>query len=270
MKKIISCNLMGGLGNQMFQAAHAYAQSLRFNRPCVLLPNSNTQRQGREIKHYLQNIFSKFSFVNELPEFDSIYEGEWYYKNILPSEGNTVFHGYFQSEKNFYGFKDEIIDIFSPSKKFITKILETYPQLNEQFTVSIHVRRGDSFSAQNVHPMVTKNYIDKCLLELGNYSHIFCFSDDKQWVKDNLKYENIIFVDDLEDYEELWMMSICKNNIISNSTFSWWSAYLNKNEYKKVFVPSVWFGEDGPKIYEDIFVPTWTKIEVTNKEGWLI
>lgn len=270
MKEFISCSFMGGLGNQMFQAAHAYAQSLRFNRPCLLSPHSNTQRQGREIKYYLQNIFSKFTFTNDLIDFDTVHEGEWFYKNIEPTENNTVFYGYFQSDKNFYGYTNEIIDMFSPDENFITKILNLYPQLNQPSTVSIHVRRGDSFSAQNVHPIITKNYIDKCLIELKEYTYIFCFSDDKEWVKENLKYDNIIFVEGLEDYEELWMMSICKNNIISNSTFSWWSAYLNTNEDKKIYVPSVWFGEDGPQNYSDIFVSEWKKIQVVNDGGWLI
>ncbi len=89
-------------------------------------------------------------------------------------------------------------------------------------------------------------------------------------VRDNLNYEESTIVEGLEDYEELWSISFCQNNIMSNSSFSWWGSYLNKNNNKKVFVPSIWFGPNGEKNYQDIYEKEWIKINVNFKNGKLI
>ena len=68
----------------------------------------------------------------------------------------------------------------------------------------------------------------------------------------------------------MWLMSLCKNNILSNSSFSWWASFLNKNLEKIVISPSIWFGDSGPKFYDDIFEKNWIKIKVKNKNGELI
>jgi hypothetical protein len=113
-----------------------------------------------------------------------------------------------------------------------------------------------------VLPVIDITYIDKCVKLIGEYSYIFIFSDDKKWVKDNLNYPNTIIVDDLEDYEDLWLISLCNHNIMSNSSFSWWGSFLNQHKNKKVFVPSIWFGPMGEKNYQDIYEPEWNKINV--------
>lgn len=270
MEKIITCQFMGGLGNQMFQAAHVYSQSLKHNRPAVFFNESQTNLQGNNVNTYVQNIFSKLNFVNKINDLEFVYCNEWYYNEINPSENNTIFHGYFQSSKNFLGFNNEIIDLFSPNDDFLSKIYDKYPQLNNDNTVSIHVRRGDYLSFPNVHPVVSTSYVDKCLNMIDNKDYLFCFSDDKEWVKHNIKHDNIIYVDGLLDYEELWLMSLCKNNIISNSTFSWWGAFLNKNNNKQVFAPSIWFALDGPNNYSDIFEENWIIIDLENVNGELL
>jgi hypothetical protein len=80
------------------------------------------------------------------------------------------------------------------------------------------------------------------------------------WVKDNFKGDNIFYSDPIDETLDLAVMTICKNNIIANSSFSWWGAYLNKNEDKKVIAPSQWFGPKGPKDTQDLIPPTWLKI----------
>ena len=79
----------------------------------------------------------------------------------------------------------------------------------------------------------------------------------------------MIIVEEDEDYKEIWLMSLCKNNIICNSTFSWWGSFLNRNENKKVIAPSIWFGTGGPSNFSDIYESNWIIINVESKNGIL-
>lgn len=267
MSNLISCYFMGGLGNQLFQASHALAQGLKHKRDVVFLPESFTPMQGRKTDNFVNNIFRNLKFVNSFENFDTI-ESQWEFSEIFPSENNTMFYGYFQSSKNFLGFENEIRDIFLPTEKFVENSLSKFPQLKENKTLSLHIRRGDCFQNLDIHPIAREKYIQKALEKIGDYSHIFIFSDDKNWVKENLHLQNSIFIDQ-EDYEEIWLMSLCQNNIIVNSTFSWWGSFLNKNKDKKVVAPSIWFGPRGPKNYSDIYEPYWSLVNVKYNNGWL-
>ena len=119
-------------------------------------------------------------------------------------------------------------------------------------------------------PVLDKSYFDYCLEQMKEYSTVFIFSDDIEWVENNLDYKRSIIVKNLEDYEEMWLMSLCKNNVMSNSSFSWWGSFLNKNKNKTVFVPSIWFGPKGPKSFYNIYEAEWNKINVKYSNGRLL
>lgn len=268
MNNLISCNLMGGLGNQIFQAAHALSQGLKHNREVVFVPRSWTPMQGRQTENYVNNIFRNLKFVDNIDGFEKVMEGPWEFSDVFVKDHNTVFDGYFQSSKNFFGYDEEMRRIFEPSQDFIDEMYQKHPQLNLENTLSIHIRRGDCFMNLDIHPIANEIYVQRAIESIGEYSHVFVFSDDKNWVRENLKFENVTYVDD-EDYKELWLMSLCKNHIIVNSTFSWWGSFLNKNKNKKIVAPSIWFGPRGPRNYKDIYEPYWTVLEVKYDNGWL-
>ena len=236
MNNLIQCNLMGGLGNQIFQAAHALAQGMKYDREVVFVPQSWTPMQGRQASNYVNNVFRNLKFVVSIQGFEKVVEGPLEYIDVFPKDHNTVFDGYFQSSKNFLGFDEEIKKTFSPTEEFITEMYE--------------------------------KYIERALNEIGEYTHVFVFSDDKNWVKENLKFENVTYVDD-EDYKEMWLMSLCKNHIMVNSTFSWWATFLNTNPNKKIVVPSIWFGRRGHQNYKDIYESNWIVLDVKYEDGWL-
>jgi hypothetical protein len=98
---------------------------------------------------------------------------------------------------------------------------------------------------------------------------MFLFGDDKKWLKENFKGKNITLIDE-EDYVDMWLMSLCNHNIISNSTFSWWGSFLNKNPHKKIIAPSIWFGPNGPNNYKDIYQSDWKIINLEYNNGELI
>ena len=90
------------------------------------------------------------------------------------------------------------------------------------------------------------------------------FSDDLEWCQEN--FENVEFSTGQEDYEDFYDMMLCDHNIIANSTFSWWSAWLNNNESKRVIAPQKWFGKDHPTlsnsdvVTKDLIPNTWERL----------
>ena len=271
MENIIStAYLMGGLGNQMFQISHAIAQGLKNNKPAIFIPKAYTPMQANQPTKYLNNIFRNILFSENIPNRKRIESG-WGYTKINPSwETSIEFYGYYQSNKNFLGYDEQIKELFQPTKEFIDKIYTLYPELNNEKTVSLHIRRGDYTKISNILPIIDKTYIDEAIKQNGEYFKLFIFSDDKEWVKQNLSYPNQIIVSALEDYEEMWAMSLCNNNIMSNSTFSWWGSFLNRKKDKNVYVPSVWFGPAGEKNNDDIYLNSWIKINVEYFDGRLV
>lgn len=268
---IITSFLMGGLGNQMFQISKALSEGYENGIEVVFRPSSFIPMNGNQPTEYLDNIYRNLTFKEIDENLERISEPSWsfnktnifYYKSI-------EFYGYYQSSKNFKSQSEKIKDCFLPTQQFINKIKNLYPKIFGENSVSIHVRRGDYVGISEILPVIDKTYIDESLNQIGKHSHIFIFSNDKEWCKENLNYENSTVVEGLEDYEELWSISLCNHNIMSNSSFSWWGSYLNLNKNKKVIVPSVWFGSKGEKNYQDIYEDEWIKINVKLKEGRLI
>ncbi len=258
---MIITKLQGGLGNQMFQWAFGKHLSHQYNVPLFL-----------ETSFYKQNIpgVTKRSFsLNKFPNLK--YElvenakdnGRQFIKFSEPSSFselsynpsyNYYLDGYFQNEDYFNISSDIIREELKPNNDFLKKI-ESIP-LNKN-TISIHIRRTDYITSNGYHPVQSLDYYKSSIEMIGDYDHIFVFSDDINWCKENLKFDNMIFIEGNDEVEDIWLMSLCKNNIIANSSFSWWSAWLNKNENKKVIYPKNWFG---PQVNSLVSVPkNWIK-----------
>ena len=267
----ITSHLMGGLGNQMFQISKALSEGFENDIDVKFKKEAFIPMEGNQPSKYENNIFRniKFEDYSDIPlQIDEVSwayndNGVFYYKPVK-------YYGYFQSSKNFKSQTEKIKTCFSPTEEFIEKIKNLYPKIFDKKSVSIHVRRGDYLTVSEILPVIDKTYIDECLRQIGEYSNIFIFSNDKEWCKENLNYNNSVVVEGLEDYEELWMISLCNNNIMSNSSFSWWGSYLNKNIDKQVYVPSIWFGPKGEKNYLDVYEEYHTIIDVVYDNGKLI
>lgn len=272
-KNIFTTHLMGGLANQMFQIAHTLAQGWKYGVETQFHPSSFNPNQGNSVNKYIDNIFRKVKFnpwLNPL-NFKTCKEKTWNSPDLVFNPKDSIkFEGYFQGSHNFLGFQDEIKKIFGPTEEFKNKIFEKYPNLENENSVSVHIRRGDYLRFNEVFGVIDESYIKHCINLIERPNKVYVFSDDKDWVKNNLSLEDFTLVENLEDYEELWMMSLFKNNIMSCSSFSWWGSYLNNYIDKKVFVPSVWFGPKGPYPYDNIYEKDWNKINVKYTNGKLI
>jgi len=267
---IYTAYLGGGLGNQMFQIAHAICQSWKHSKIAAFLPITNdSYPPDWKPSNFLNNIYRNVNFLDKIENTIRVEEKEFAYNELVFDLNNSVeFYGYFQSSKNFLGYDDDIKNLFSPTNEFINKANNLYPELNSN-SVSVNIRLGDYRNVPNVLPIIDKSYIDYCINDIGDYDNIFIFSNEKDWAINNLNYKNSIIVDGLTNYEEMWLMSLCKHNIISNSTFSWWGSFLNKNASKKVYAPNIWFGPAGPVIH-NIYESNWNIIDVENQHGILI
>ena len=255
---MITCQLQGGLGNQMFQIAATYALAKRNNDEYSFNFNTcHTPLQGNTSKKYKDNIFKNIKEdVNFIPKF--IFSEEKFSYNELPYTNNLSLTGYFQSEKYFIDYKEEIKKLFhisSENIKLIRDFFIWWDLLDKQIT-SIHVRRGDYLNNQEFHKICPIEYYEKTMEEIGDSYFIF-ISDDMDWVKKKFIGKNIVYSSFNDEILDLSMMMLCDNNIIANSSFSWWGAYLNKNENKKIIAPKIWFGPNGPKDTQDLIPKDW-------------
>jgi hypothetical protein len=254
--------MAGRLGNQMFEIANVYAQSLRHNRSFRLTTKNETGDQTL----YKNSIFRKLEFIPDAHvENMHFINGTYHYTEYKPHETlPTAFYGYYQSEKFFKDYSENIKWLYEPTEEFIKKAHENYPELKQDNTVAIHVRRGDFTIQTSTFPLVTKEFIEEALKHVTDKTYCFIISDDILWCKENIKGKNFIYTDYIDAAEALWFMSLCKNFIISNSTFSWWGAYLSKEKDKKVIHPSTWFGPGFAPVEKwnskDVYCENWISI----------
>lgn len=263
MSNIITIKLKGGLGNFLFQVATGYAYSLRYNKSLILDIN-DVYVAHQNILSYKDNIFSKLNFVNSNITYNNFYQEKSFSFNDIPFFGGSVkLDGYFQTEKYFYTYKEQLIELFDFGITTTEKIKNKYKSFLNQKTCSVHIRRGDYLKHPDIHPTLSISYYNEAIDYFDNDTTFLFFSDDIDWCKQSFSTldKKVLFIQDNTDFEDLYLMTICNNNIICNSTFSWWGAWLNKNDNKKVIMPNLWFGNK-LKHYntDDLCCDGWIKI----------
>lgn len=233
---IITSELSGGIGNQMFQIAACISLAKKLGYTPMFDPSKHfLPLQGRKFETYKTNIFRKLITVKDLLIGNKYSSEKFHYTEIPKIPPFTRIDGGFQSEKYFD--KEVVYDFFVISDEHKKLLIEKYGNVSNK--VSIHVRRGDYLKLWPHHVFVGEEYYTKSIELMGDKEYLV-FSDDIDWCKSFFKGK-FDFIRD-EDYNEMYLMSMCKDNIIGNSTFSWWGAWLNKNPIKKVIAPKTWFG----------------------------
>lgn len=228
---MITCEYIGRMGNNLFQIAAAETLARRNNDSCHFSPWK-----------YHDKFSGKISISHDVKKENyNLYREPSFSYNEIPYNQNTILYGYFQSEKYFD--KDYIKDFFQPKETIREVIYENYANILQGETVGIHFRRTDYLQIQHQHPVQSMDYYNAAIEEIGDCDRYIVFSDDINWCKNNLSYKNMVFIEGNPDYIDLFLMSMCKHNIIANSTFSWWAAWLNKNQEKKIIATSKWFGD---------------------------
>lgn len=267
---MITSYLQGGLGNQIFQIVAAYSHAVKNNDTSVFDLNiSHTPHQGQNVSKYKNNIFSKFNHMDNVYDVcNKIFLQPGHSYCDIPYHTNQQLQGFFQSEKFFLNVKTDIINKLinglkveeEKYKNVIDFIKELKQRDRIQNLVSVHIRRGDYIKFPDIHTICSLDYYKKALYimkeKIGDFTPIF-ISDDKQWCSYNFNGIISPFDDELED---LILMFNCDHNIIANSSFSWWGAYLNENKNKIVIGPEKWFGPGGPQDQQDTIPENWIKL----------
>jgi len=245
--------LRGGLGNMMFGIAATYAKSFEHNIE-PLFTNIKTQLGYLDDETHFNPSLSHASEYMDLGFFKSMKSGEppktitvhtypFHFEDKSITEDDFHLDGFFQSEKYFKKYTKEIKELFKPTDEIMGYLSERYSDLLNVKTTSIHVRRGDYLRHPHHHPTQTLDYYRKAIdLTKDTTDKYVIFSDDMEWCKQAFKGNRFIFIENEKDYMELYLMSLCDNNITSNSSFSWWWPWLNNNENKTVVGPKIWFG----------------------------
>lgn len=191
--------------------------------------------------------------------------------NELLSSKDLYFSGYWQSEAYFKSIDSIIRSDFTFKPRLNNKNLKLKNKIDASNSVSIHIRRGDYVnnpSAFKTHGVCSVEYYNKSIEEIKQRIKdpvFFIFSDDFEWVRENKfeisNYELVDWNHGKESYIDMQMMSYCKHNIIANSSFSWWGAWLNNNSDKVVIAPKQWFADDVKNANSEKLIPKqWEKL----------
>lgn len=282
---MITINVCGGLGNQMYMifAGLSYSIDNKDNNVSMFFIESKR-------KHYIDTFFYKISHL---------FKEKHYIKNVkiikdskdlgyfhIPKYENISFNGYLQSYKFFEHNIDEILNIidFDTLKK---NTLKKYKNLFDSkcINISLHFRYGDAKikGKEHYHPIHDISYFINSIsriidiLQNNNFKIIVFYEEEDLSTiinnidiiqkKHNIKIQKIDT--DIVDWEQMILMSLCDHNIIANSTFSWWGAYLNTNKHKIVTYPEKWFGNKifekfNEKQIDDRFPSNWIRISENN------
>ncbi|UCG13687.1 MAG: alpha-1,2-fucosyltransferase [Deltaproteobacteria bacterium] len=189
--------------------------------------------------------------------------------NFFQLPADVYLDGYWQSEKYFKDIEKTIRQEFAVKIPITGQNLEITSAINRTESVSLHIRRGDYVNNEKtnaVHGTCGLEYYLACIKQASqtvSNAHFFAFSDDPRWMMENLRIDHpltyVVHNNISEAHEDLRLMSLCRHNIVANSSFSWWAAWLNKNPDKIVFAPQEWFKKEGVNT-KDLIPPDWKKI----------
>ena len=268
-----------GLGNQMFQYAFYLRLRSRYPHSFYFFDIDRSQKV-----HYgfeLDKIF-KINSEKSIIGYRRLYSICPFLGRVFKSVDQNYFcqfdgaylkggyplaryNGYWQSEDYFKPIERVVREAFVFREELISKkTKEEAYLLDNSNSVAIHVRRGDYLNQLDLYGLCSKAYYDEAITyireRVPNPKFVF-FSDDIEWVKEHISCEGATYVDwntSIDSWQDMYLMSCCKHNIIANSSFSWWGAWLNTNKDKIVIAPEPWvnFSRD-----YDIVPKEWIRIK---------
>jgi len=282
--------LRGGLGNQLFQ--YALGRKLAVKNNDTLKLDTTGLLKANEVGDIYRpfaldafNIKATVASTEESARFKNPYgllsklmrrfrfkvlrqQYVGWIPSILKKRGDIYLDGYWQSPKYFEDIRSTIVEDFTLKNGLSSVAQSIADQMKNSNSVSLHVRRGDYVSNKSVaasYGPCTPAYYEAAIATITEKvpnPTWFIFSDDTAWVKESLSFTGeVVYVSDqkLTDQEEILLMASCKHNVIANSTFSWWGAWLNQNPEKIVIVPDPWF-DTRPQDHAHLIPDSWIRV----------
>lgn len=283
---MIVSKLKGGLGNQLFQYAIGRALSIKHKKNLYLDVSDFEHQNHRVVRTYDLGSFNinatTFISKDELPKtffqrllnkeivFNEVIENGFEYDvektKVIPP---LCIDGYWQSYKYFEEISSDLYNEITLNKPLSDEAKLFHNQMLGRETVAVHFRRGDyvtDSTTNTVHGVCSDEYYFAALNYFKNYNsnlQVFIFSDDIEFIKNKLiDCKEYIFVDKLTNHiEEFELMKRCNHFVISNSTFSWWAAWLSNSSNKKVIAPKLWFRDETLQNKSNDLIPVdWIRI----------
>lgn len=294
---MIIIKLKGGLGNQLFQYAAGRAIALH-NSDILKIDNTDyTEGNQCQKKETLRSFdISDFMITTQIASKSEVNKIKYplkyiskiqrnikqkifrqhyvdWHPNVFEMAENLYVEGYFQTEKYFKHISDLILSEYVLKPNLASEIEPLLSEIkSKDVSVSLHIRRGDyatNLRVSRSHLICGKKYYEKAITEIHRLyptAHIYIFSDDPEWVRKNINFQcPHTFISSapalkaaFKPSQEMIIMANCKHNIISNSSFSWWGAYLNSYKNKIVLAPSIWTKGSYPQ--PNILPENWTTL----------
>ena len=282
MKIIV--NIAGGFGNQLFSYAFGYALSQEKNAKLCL--DTSTQDSGMTRKLDLINLNVAYDcrmthkygtsymdkvFLNKIRKLNAIGWTNQFYIEKNPTvyepsvhdiNTSTYFKGNWQSEKYFKDYREELCRMFTPVKPFSPHAQAMIDEVAQGNSVAIHIRRGDYMDLGNT---ISMDYYERAINSIRPMLEkpvFYIFSDDRDYCKayfeshfKDLNFKYPVYPSENTTLDDFFLMTACKHQIIANSSYSWWAAWLNSNPEKRIIAPEVnmWSG--------DFYPDEWLKIK---------
>lgn len=290
---MIIVNIHGRLGNQMFEYAlyrclerqgkdvyvdlscnrqhdemQGIVADIKYNldifNPVYKVADSKIVREWTE-EGKRRNFFKRWKY-RLFPGMCKCYEEKktGIFDNNVFKIDDVYLSGYWQSEKYFSEIKDEVITMYKFPDNFSDYQKGILERIQKKYSVSVHVRRGDYLKHPEIYGNTDLDYYRKAMRyieERKENIQFFMFTDDIAWVSNNFKVSNMIVVNKnynlIQDNLDMALMTKCNANIVTNSSYSWWGAWLNLDNDKIVIAPKIW--EKNSKT-TDIWCRDWIKI----------
>ena len=295
---MIITQIKGGLGNQMFQ--YAFGRKLSLVKRTNFKLDIRSYNNDKSARKFMLDIFKTKIDIASVSEIEKIKRWHlsayirkpytlvqkllpYYKRNIIKEKcftcfdknyikfpANCILIGYWQSYKYFESIRDILLKEFKPQTELDDKNKKVLEKIHNNNSISIHIRRGDYIN----NPIYSKFYraLDKeyyleaikIIKSRIRNPKFFIFGDEIEWFKENIQLENATYIDFNQDkpFNDLFLMNNCKHNIMANSTFSWWGAWLNNNNSKIVITPEHWFKGEFAQTYKttDLLPDSWIKL----------
>jgi hypothetical protein len=285
----VTVDICGGLANQLFQIAVTLYYAKKFGHKPVfnnvkILPNYTSRHTYWEVLNTTNLLTIENININDYIVYNVKEEFNYTDLNYIPA--NVMLRGYYQTSKFLDEIRFDFLNLLVSNKNINDIVTKSYNNIKNKFKtenlISLHIRRTDYIKFSHVHTNLGMDYYVEAIKKLciapliaegiDDTYPIIVFSDDYNWCKNNLsKYftnpiyfvcdENITSMTEYVDYIELLLMSKMKYNIMANSSYSWFAAYMNNNEDKKIIAPSRWFEKgSGYKDWSCLYCKDWIVI----------